>query len=141
MSITGECPFCFNKNETINHIFKNCDFTVNIRNTIENNGLNLLNYAFGTIDQLEYIWLNKSQFRKRFHNAIEKTITIIWAICIHRNNIIFNGTKSNPSVIFELAKGFFMKRLFMVSALFLTFHMQVKIYYVMDISSGRVAQI
>lgn len=64
-----------------------------------------MKYAFDTVDWLEYIWLNnKSWLRKNFYNAIEKAN---WAIWTHKNNIIFNGAKSNHVVILELASGIF----------------------------------
>lgn len=103
MSITGDCPLYCNEEESINHILKNYDFTINIWNTIENNCPNSLNYAFGNVDWLEYIWFNKSWFRKNFHNAIEKAITTFVLFGFTEIISFFNGAKGDLVVILELA--------------------------------------
>lgn len=56
----------------------------------------------GIIDWLAYLWLNKFWFTKNFDSVLEKIITILWAIWIYRNNVVFKVDKSNPAFILQL---------------------------------------
>lgn len=71
MSINGDCSFCLNAKENINHIFKSCDFASNIWYTSENNCPNPLNTNLDIVDWLEYLGLNELWFRKNFDNVLE----------------------------------------------------------------------
>lgn len=56
MDVKCECPFRKNKEETINHIFIDCDEASNFWCTIKCYSSTLTNMNLQTIDSMEYIW-------------------------------------------------------------------------------------
>lgn len=68
-----------------------------------------INTNLGTVDWLEYLWCNKSWYRKIFSDVLEKVITILWAIWTHRVNKVINNDKCYPSFVLELTKKLLMR--------------------------------
>lgn len=103
MSINGNCHFCLNAKENINHIFKKCDLATNVWYTSNNKCSSPMNTNMGILDWLEYLWLDKSWFMKNLDDILEKVITILLAIWTHRTNVVFGGDNCNPCFLVELA--------------------------------------
>lgn len=77
MSINGDCSFCLKAKENIDHISKKCELAANVWYTIDKNCPNPINTNMGIVDWLEYLWQNKSWYRKNFNDVLEKVITIL----------------------------------------------------------------
>lgn len=81
MSINSDCSFCFKTEGHIDHIFKECDLVTNVWYTDGNNCSNPFNTSTGiNVDCLEYLWLNKSQYKKKIDDVLKKRTTILQAI-------------------------------------------------------------
>lgn len=107
MAINGDCPFRNPTEETIYHIFRDCDFAINIWMTITDNCYTSINTNLGIVDWLEYLWNNILWYNKIYGDVLEKVITIFWAIWTYRNNTIFKNEKCNP-MSFNWQQRFYM---------------------------------
>lgn len=104
MNISGDSLFCYRVEENIDHLFITCDLAINLWCTVENYCTNPNNTNDSIICWIEYLWCNKTWYRKRFGKVIEKVLTILSAIWNNMNNIVFKNNNCNPNYFLELAK-------------------------------------
>lgn len=71
-----DCPLCHLAEDTIDHLFKNCDMTKYIQVSIDMNYPNTNNSYSSFIAWLEHIWKFKFSYNKVFHNPLERSFTI-----------------------------------------------------------------
>lgn len=72
LTIDGDCHLCHHVEETIYHLFNNCDWTKSVLLSIDPKPLNPNNSGLFSIDRLENIYKYKSWYNKLFHNLLEK---------------------------------------------------------------------
>lgn len=58
-----------------------------------------INTNQGIIDWIEYLWHNKTWYRKTFGGVLGKALTILWVAWTQKNDIVFKNNKCNPSYI------------------------------------------
>lgn len=80
VDINAECPFCFNYIEDINHLFKNCELTRKIWNTISNYCTNPINSNMSFIDWIKFIQKHEKTYDRIYRKPLEKILVIAWSI-------------------------------------------------------------
>lgn len=69
--------------------------------------INWCNPKSSKLTIIDWFGIKKDWYKITFENPLEKTITIIWTIWKHGNNVIFHNYKCNPLTILEQARDFY----------------------------------
>lgn len=70
IDIDGECPLRNKTEETLDHLFINCEFACNVVSIII--VLPPTSTNFTITDWMEYIWTHKNRYHKLYDNLLEK---------------------------------------------------------------------
>lgn len=98
-NINPECPLCKNHMETINHLFFECQFAVNIwRCTYF-----FPNYIQQNFDGIEWMALLPHTKAADGPNALSKALLLCWQIWEARNNCIFKDIDPHPVKVLNVA--------------------------------------
>lgn len=84
------------------------------------------NITLGNVDCLKYIWKNKSWLGKS-DDVLQKVITILQAIWIPRNNIVFKSDKCNSYFVLELLRKLLTKPELIQTILIFLVHKKLQI--------------
>lgn len=102
----GDCPYCQNSIETIDHLFMSCQFLQEIQKTISNNCPILINSKLYFIDWIENIWKYEKTYNRIYSNPLENFFVISWSIWDINSTISRNWKVQPTQVINLVAKTF-----------------------------------
>ena len=101
-NINPACSFCNNHTETLSHLFRDCEFSQRIWSA----SLGIVATQGDHLSIQDWIRNFLNLFRKKKQKEERKIesdfISTLWGIWIHRNEIIFNKAKKNPSRILDI---------------------------------------
>lgn len=99
-NIDGEYPFCNNRKNKLNHLFKTCDpdhHMVRYQHSLPNPN----NMELHLIDWLKHIWIRSNWYNQIFCKPLEKVITILCLVGNIEIVSFFTIISVNPADVIE----------------------------------------
>lgn len=93
--------------EDIDRLFKNCELTRQIWNTVSDYCPNQYNGNMQFIDWIEFIQKHEKVYDRIFRKPLEKIVVIAWSIWTHMNYAIFKNRKVQPAQVINLTSFIF----------------------------------
>ncbi|XP_048503164.1 uncharacterized protein LOC125498892 [Beta vulgaris subsp. vulgaris] len=106
LQVDTNCRLCKTKRETTQHLFRDCEISKRIWKA----SMGIVTDQSAQISIQDWIrnFLNLLRKKKKNadadQNAEAQFISTLWGIWVHRNEIIFQETRTNPSRILEIIK-------------------------------------